>query len=134
MRKFASTIFLYSPKAYSYIRAHFHLPAVSTIRRWLSHYDCRPGYFRESLEFLSSQISKNPWLYGECSLMLDGMAIRKKIEWDSSTKRNVGYVDYGAGPEGDIEATEALVFMAVGLVGSWKLPIGYALINCKSCI
>ena len=43
----------------------------------------------------------------------------------------VGFVDLGAGSlDNDAEeATEAVVVMAVGLQGQWKVPVAYFLIN-----
>ena len=66
--------------------------------------------------------------------MLDGMAIRKRLDWDPKRQEMVGFVDLGAGSlDGDPgEATEALVVMAVGLQGQWKVPVGYFLINSIS--
>jgi hypothetical protein len=39
----------------------------------------------------------------------------------------MGYADLGNGPDTSIEAKEALVFMLVGLYGSWKCPFAYFL-------
>ena len=65
------------------------------------------------------------------SLVVDGMAIRKQVNWDSKRKCFVGYVDNGSGVDSNSpeEATEALVFMVVGIFGHWKLPIAYFLLN-----
>ncbi len=53
------------------------------------------------------------------------MSIRKHVEWDGKQFR--GYVDLGTGINDDSlpEATDALVFMAVAVNGSWKVPCGY---------
>ena len=62
----------------------------------------------------------------ECCLTLDAMSIREQSTWDSSLGRFVGYVDYGGSMDNsDKLASEALVFMAVGLSGRWKLPIAF---------
>ena len=63
--------------------------------------------------------------------MLDGMAIRKHLDWDTKRQEMVGFVDLGAGSldEDSGEATEVLVVMAIGLQGQWKVPVGYFLIN-----
>ena len=52
-------------------------------------------------------------------LMVDAMALHKGTVWDPKTKRYVGTVDYGTAiPENEDElATEALVFMVVGMTG-----------------
>ena len=74
---------------------------------------------------------KEPNYYQRCSLMIDGMSIRKHIDWDSRRQQMVGFVDLGSGSLAcDLaEAREALVIMAVGLVGNWKVPLGYFLIS-----
>ena len=64
-----------------------------------------------------------------CSLMLDEMSIRKHVEWDG--KRYRGFVDLGTGINDDDsvpEAADALVFMAVSVNSSWKVPCGYFLV------
>ena len=53
------------------------------------------------------------------------------MTWNPSTKQFEGFEDLGDGDVSDNKkaAGEALVFMAVGLNGHWKVPIGYFLIN-----
>ena len=104
----ASTVHFYSPKAYGYLRQHLKLPHPSTIRWYVLNVP-------------------KPAIYINCSLMLDGMSIRKRVEWDVTRKQMVGFVDLGAGPLEE-EVGEALVAMAVGLQGRWKVPVGYVLI------
>lgn len=57
------------------------------------------------------------------------MHIRKQLLYDGHAKRTTGYVDIGIGQEEESEelATEALVFMLVGLNSHWKSPVGYYL-------
>lgn len=123
-----------SPKAYSFIRKYLPLPGVSTIRRWLSSYDGRPGVFTESLDYLKKMHQRNSWQYSQCALMVDGMAIRQLVEWDAKNKKFIGNIDFGDAEERTIKAREALVFMCVGLIGTWKIPVGYVLTNCKNCL
>ena len=59
-----------------------------------------------------------------CALIIDGMAIRKHVDYDPHKKEMIGYVDMGAGQEETI-AKEALVIMAVGLCHRWKAPVAY---------
>ena len=63
--------------------------------------------------------------------MLDGMCIRKSVQYDQHTSKYVDFVSLGAefSPSEDELATEALVFMAVGLTASWKCPFAYFLIK-----
>ena len=62
--------------------------------------------------------------------MIDEMAIRKHVEWDGKKYR--GFVDLGSGLEEDDSsplAKNALVMMVVGVNSSWKVPIGYFLVD-----
>ena len=55
--------------------------------------------------------------------MLDGIAIKKQIQWDG--KQFVGFVILGENVDDDslLVATNALVYMIVPLNGSWKVPV-----------
>lgn len=57
------------------------------------------------------------------------MSIRRQVSWDASQQRFVGHVDLGNGPDSDAadEATEALVFMVVGIFCQFKQPFAYFL-------
>jgi len=60
---------------------------------------------------------------------MDEMAIRQQVEWDGKKLR--GYVDYGTeiDDDGVPVAREALTFLVVGINHSFKLPVGYFLID-----
>lgn len=134
LRKFAFTLNFYSPKAYDYVRQTFlfSLPHPSNLRKWSSSVECNPGFSTLCFDVLLKQKveigkAKNQKII--CTLTLDEMSIKKKIEYDGS--RNWGYVNVGVDLKNDDSeiATEALVIMVVAVNSSWKLPIGYFLIN-----
>jgi len=67
-----------------------------------------------------------------CNLTFDAMSIKKRILWGVKEGKFIGFCDLAN--ELDLEgtetlATEALVFILVGLNGKWKLPIGYFFLN-----
>ncbi|PIK43542.1 putative THAP domain-containing protein 9-like [Apostichopus japonicus] len=64
--------------------------------------------------------------------MLDEVAIRKHVEYAHGQFH--GYVDIGSGNSDDSApvAKDALVLMAVSADQSWKIPLGYFLINGMS--
>lgn len=72
----------------------------------------------------------------DCNLIFDSMSIRKKILYDSSEDKFLGYCDFGGiqAEAHETPATEALVFMLVGLKGKWKCPIAYFLQSKSSAI
>lgn len=132
-RQFATTLHFYSPKAYNYCRKSLTLPTESTIRKWMTAYDNRPGFTQQVFDTLKSRVQdeKTKWQFQYCSVMIDGMSIRKHLDWDNIDNKVIGYTDLGTGSvdsDKQKEATEALVIMAVGLTGHWKVTLGYFLI------
>ena len=85
------------------------------------------GVLHEVLQTLSSQVKGNA-IDPNCCLMMDEMAIRRAKIYSQSKGKYVGHVDLGAG---DMEesrlATNTLMFMAVGLKGTWRHPVAYFL-------
>jgi len=63
-----------------------------------------------------------------CS-MIDEVAIRQHVKWDG--QKFQGYIDMGTGlhDDGMPIAKEALTFMVVGVNDSFKVPVGYFLID-----
>ena len=133
LRSFAMTLKFYSAKAYNYVRKSFDLglPCASVIRSWYSSMNGEPGFTKDAMTAMKAKVlaAKRDGQEVVCSLMLDEMAIRKHVEWDG--KRFRGFVDLGTGIDDDSvpEATDALVFMAVAVNSSWKVPCGYFLVN-----
>ncbi len=71
--------------------------------------------------------------FRDCNLIFDSMHIKARAEYSKAAGTYLAFVDYGpfAANEGrqDVPATEALVFLLIGLPGKWKIPIGYALVE-----
>lgn len=94
LRTFALTLNYYSPKAYNYVRQKFDfsLPHPRTLRKWYESFDGNPGFTNESLNAIKMKVnSVDGPLY--CCLMIDEMAIRRKVEWDGTNFH--GYEDFG---------------------------------------
>ena len=133
LRSFAMTLKFYSTKAYNYVRKSFDLglPHPTVIRSWYSSMNGEPGFTKNALAALKAKVlaAKRDNQEVVCALMLDEMSIRKHVEWDGKQFR--GFVDLGTGINDDSlpEATDALVFMAVAVNASWKVPCGYFLVN-----
>lgn len=128
LRGFSITLNFLSPKAYDFVRNEFDtcLPHRRTIGRWYATVDASAGFSYEVLQVLKEKNKERPLLF---ALMLDGMAIRKRIDWDGS--KFYGYVDFGyqINDEEAPLAREAIVFNLVGINSAWKVPLGYFLIS-----
>lgn len=132
LRKFALTLNFYSSKAYEYVNQTFKnlLPERSTIRKWYSVINGRPGFTNEVFHALKCKVkqSKMPIL---CNLVIDEIAIRESIDYDE--KRYYGHVDLEINEEINCDnlpiARHALVFMLVAINGHWKVPVAYFFIK-----
>lgn len=132
VKTFASALHYYSPRAYEYVRKYFQLPHQATLRSWMANIECRPGFCIPAFEELSRRRkSEQGDNFKVCSLVADEISLKKHIHFESSTSSFFGYVDKGLIHETDEtnKATSALVLMAVGLKGYWKIPLAYVLVN-----
>ena len=124
LKQFAVTLHFYSAQAYEFVRQYLHLPHPSTIRKWSASLNCQPGFLTEVIDHIKEMAAEES-LKKHCMLMLDAMSLKKEVVYDPKTNKYAGFIDCGnflASSE-DSLATEALVFMAVGLTGSWKYPV-----------
>lgn len=127
LKAFAITLHLLSPKAYNYVTKTFNtaLPHPKTLGRWHSSVNAERGFSDEVFRALKEHninAKNNPI----CALMLDCMAVRKKLEWDG--QRFHGTIHLGNAQDFDHSApiaTEALVFHLVAVNLSWKIPVGH---------
>ena len=130
IREFAVTVQFYSPMAYNHLREIIPLPAPSLIKSWARSIKCSPGFITEVFKILEEEVKGHPEKK-DCCLVFHAMATRKQTLWDPTKDAYVGFVNYGdVLPElSDILASEALVFVLVGLRSHWKCPIAYFLID-----
>ena len=121
------TLHYYSPKDYEFAHKIFGLPHSSSVRTWAASVDCEPGYLMNVIQLLGKTLQEKKWMSDV--LVVDGMKLCSEAVWGPKAWKFVGNIDYGTAiPElVDGEATEALVFMVVGMTGNWKHPIVYVL-------
>ena len=127
IKKLCLTLHYYSPRAYKFLAKNFSLPGMTSLQEWTRSVGCEVGVLHEVLQTLSSQVT-NQKIDPNCCLMVDEMAIRKAKVYSQPKDKFVGHVDLGAGDVEDTRlATNAMVFMAVGLKGVWRHPVAYFL-------
>lgn len=132
VKEFALTLYFYSPKAYKYLKnIDFYLPNQSTLRKWVSSFNCAPGFLEEVFLYLKENVQDKPFLK-DVNLVFDSMSIRKQVIYDHNKGKNFGYVDLGndiKAEDPETLASEALVFQVVSLKGNFKSAVGYFFIN-----
>ena len=125
MKQFAMILHYYSLKVYDFVGRCFPCPTQLAFT---------PGLVQLIVSLDILQMLSKSWGKAEkrtkiwdVLLVMDAMAIHKGTFWDPNSKSYVGCVDYGlAVPElSDTLATEALVFLAVGIQGHWKHQKAY---------
>ena len=127
IKKLCLTLYYYSPRAYKFLAKNFTLPKTTSLREWTRSVNCEVGVLSEVIGTLQTQVSAGT-ISAECALSVDEMSIRKTVTYSRTKDRFIGSVDLGAGEVDDSRlATNALVFMAVGLKGSWRHPVAYFL-------
>ena len=67
-----------------------------------------------------------------CTLTMDEVSLKTKLQYDQTNYEMVGVEDFGDGSRSNELATCALVFMARGIKENWKQPLGYLLVH-ESC-
>lgn len=132
LRKFAVTLQFYSTRAYNYVGKVWNnlLPHTSTIRKWYSNVDGKPGFSKEAITAIKMKNSDKQLFL---NIVLDEMSIRSQIMYKNN--EFFGVVDLGTNlPKTDTteKATSAFVLMAVAINSSWKIPLGYFLIKSLS--
>ncbi|XP_006110960.2 DNA transposase THAP9 isoform X2 [Pelodiscus sinensis] len=135
MRQFVCTLHLYHSKAYDYVRKNFPLPHPSSLTNWLCNDEGSPGFSSSIFLHLQQRVERGEQAYQYCSLMIEDMALKRQLEWDPVTQRQVGFIDLGAGALDADEAplaSEAVVLMAVGVLDHWRAPLGYFFVNGTS--
>ena len=106
-----------SKKTYQYIRRKnfFPLPSISTLRKWISKFDCSPGILEDVLVILKKQIqaeAANP-NYKLGVLVFDEMDLKKKYEYFQ--KKDCIFPNH----------KKAQVALLRGLCHDWKQPVYY---------
>lgn len=127
IRNFSSTLHYSSPKAYNYLCKFFNLAYPIILRKWISTFDCMPGYAEEAFTELRSRVAIDCSKYKYCSL--DKMAITKHIAWDKSKSKFMTFVDKSDGIQQEAETTTGW--------STWILEITVRLffgqISCFTC-
>ena len=129
VKKFALTLNFYSPCAYDYVRSPFSLPCPSSLSHWTSSINCEPGFFKDIFLHLQ-QKSKDDESYKDCALIFDAINIKSALIYNKETGSYEGYANFGPDIlafKTDDVATQALVYMLVGIKRYWKCPIGFVL-------
>jgi len=121
LKALAIALQFYSTKAYNFVRKTFmnSLTNITTIRKWLSNIEGKPGFSGLPLNLLrvKADEQRKKGINTLVAVMLDDMALHKEIEFDFSDSCFKGFIDIGCGSDivNPVPARDVLVIMAVGI-------------------
>lgn len=126
VKKLALTVQFYSTRTYEYFRTVFKLPAPSSLSNWMSSVNFELGFDNAIFDELKAR-AVNDAKFRNTALMMDSMHIKARTIYNEHSGKFDGFVDYGgiSVESDDNLATEAFVFLLVGLQSYWKYPVGY---------
>ena len=127
IKEFSLTLYYYLPRVYRFLTKNLSLPNQTSIRQWTRSVKCEVGVLEDVLQTLKGQVSAHK-IDPNCCLMVDEMSIRKASVYSQEKDSFVGHVDLGSGEVEETRlATNAFMFIAVGLKGVWRHPVAYFL-------
>ena len=119
-------------KGYEYMhKLHFPFPSYRTLCRKIQNLPFAPGIQYDVLGLLKQKMRGREEHEKLCALLVDEMQLKRRVEYDKSTKQMVGYVSPETLPGGVDNSEErqlavhALVFMLRGLTVAWKQTVAY---------
>ena len=128
-KSFALSLLHASPKAYRILQKLFYLPSVDTLRNTMKKIDIYPGFPKKILSAFKCKVQHMSEAEKLCVLVFDEVSLKTCINYNVEKDYIEGLEDFGEILEknGDTPAGYASVFMARGLIHSWKQPFGYVL-------
>ena len=122
MKKIAMNLYFHGPKAYRFIALSLELPAVRSIKRWLSNIPMKHGIIPGVVNTIRN-VTQN-WARQDktCCLLIDEMSINQLLQYDIKHDIIIGFADDGAERIPRV-ANVALVILLSGITKSWVQPV-----------
>ena len=125
-RILAQNIHYVSPACYKFLRSHLNinLPNLASIYRWIPYKNLNPGFNNKVAKNLKKIIVSWNNASREAILIVDEVAIRKELNYDTVKDEIIGFADLGYSKE-NIIGKQVCVFIVRGLFEQWKFVISY---------
>lgn len=128
-KKFALMMHYKSPGGYKFLTRMITLPSVSTVRHWIGKSNYLPGVNQKLFQQIKLKMDIMEPFERKCTITFDEMSIKEHLEYNKFIDLIEGFEDYGEFGRSKKCAKYVLVFMARGILSSWKLPISYYFSN-----
>ena len=131
-KAWALSLYHISGKAYRFLAKLLNLPSKSSLTSMVSRFASDVGFSEKSIFVLKQRVDAMTDSAKVCTLLMDEMSLKSNLFYNESRDSIIGFEDLGEGKKSNLVANSALVFMARGIVESWKQPVSYYLVN-ESC-
>ena len=111
----ALSLYHQSPRAYQFCLRILTLPSVSSLRKWLSNVEVRPGFPRKVFELLRDKVAGMTEKNKLCVITFDEMSLRAGLSYNITEDVVEGFEDFGSLGKTSKPANHALVFMVIGV-------------------
>lgn len=115
-------IYYKSTSTYLFLRNRLklNLPSVASLRKWTPVKHVVPGFNQSIIETLTEQ-ARTLYIRGkQCSLIFDGMSIRKELNLDERSDKTVGFQDLGESQRKPLIAKHITSFIIRADFGNYK--------------
>ena len=139
---------------YEYLCELLPLPKISTIDKWLRRMRAEPGINEDVFDLLKIKLEDNH-KRGLCTMVVDELSIRSKLEYDVYSDKIIGLDTTKSGKEAAVKKVKdcnstfkttgqinsykekfdssvvcktIVMYMLQGLDEKWKMPIGYSVV------
>lgn len=106
------------------LKLGFILPSVATIRNWHSLVKFELGVSNEMISLLAAKSEEMTNLERKVVFLVDGMAIKEELEYNSKDDLVYGFQDYGNQERANKRSKCATIFMIRGLNKNYRQTIG----------
>lgn len=124
MKDFTLGLMYHGPRCYRYLSKLIPLPSISTINRYQSVLHLKPGiheHVKLGLKDIVTTWSQNKKI---CTLVIDGMSIKRHLEYDSKRDFVSGFTDDGLNRSSK-PANQGIVAVLKGILSPWKQIVGH---------
>ena len=113
-------------RGYEFLRQASHpVPAYRTLCQRVQHVDMNPGIDNCLLDMLATKLSVYSNSDRDCSMLIDEVQIKERLEYDKGLKRIMGSVSEDIYGHSSNLASHALCFMVRGVRTNWKQMVAW---------
>lgn len=130
-RQVALNLYFHGPKAYRHLSRLLDMPAVRSLKQWLSNIPMAPGVIPTVIEALEEATRNSHLTDRACTLIFDEMSLKEQLQYDTKHEIVMGFSDNGTQRTPAV-ANSALLILVAGISKTWIQPVAYTVSRAKT--